>query len=80
MKQTVSVSVAGFGYFGTKRLNSGYKNMLVLPVHTAEVERGFSQMNLVKTKLRSSLQPESLASFLTDKPSKQDFDNPSIML
>ena len=49
------------------------KIMLVLPVHTAEVERGFSQMNLAKTKLRSSLQPESLASLLTVKLSKQDF-------
>ena len=51
------------------------KIMLVLPVHTAEVERGFSQMNIIKTKLRSSLQPESLASLLTVKLSKQDTIN-----
>ncbi|KAJ8890975.1 hypothetical protein PR048_010484 [Dryococelus australis] len=32
----------------------------VLPVSTASCERGFSQMNLVKNKLRSSLETESL--------------------
>ncbi len=33
---------------------------LVLPAHTAEVERGFSTQNLIKTRLRSRLKVDNL--------------------
>ena len=51
--------------------------LLVLPVHTANVERGFSQVNVIKTEKRTRLQRESLSSLLTVKLSKltfQDYD------
>jgi hypothetical protein len=33
---------------------------IILPAHTAEVERGFSVQNVIKTRLRSSLKVQNL--------------------
>ena len=46
---------------------------LILPVHTSNLERGFSQMNLIKTKKRTHLTTESLNSLLTVKLSGLDY-------
>ena len=49
------------------------KIILVLPIHTAEVERGFSQMNLIMTDKRNCLTTASLRSLLSIKRSKTDY-------
>ena len=51
--------------------------MLTISPSTAECERGFSQMNLIKTERRTRLQYESLASLVRiniDGPSLMEFD------
>ncbi|XP_072044905.1 zinc finger protein 862-like [Amphiura filiformis] len=47
--------------------------ILILPVHTSNLERGFSQMNLIKTEKRTHLTTESLNSLLTVKLSGLDY-------
>ncbi|KAJ8017475.1 hypothetical protein HOLleu_45094 [Holothuria leucospilota] len=47
--------------------------LLVLPVHTAELERGFSQMNVVMNEKRTNLKTNSLNSLLTIKLSNIDY-------
>ena len=49
------------------------KIVLVLPVHTANVERGFSQMNMIMNDKRNCLTTESLRSLLTVKLSNYTF-------
>ena len=49
------------------------KIVLVLPVHTAAVERGFSQMNLITNDKRNNMSSATLRSVLHIKLSKQDF-------
>ncbi len=49
------------------------KILMVIPVHTSELERGFSHMNIIKSQKRSSLQEESLNSLMTVKLSKVDY-------
>ena len=46
---------------------------LVLPVHTAAVERGFSQMNLIINDKRNNMSSTTLRSVLHIKLSQQDF-------
>ena len=41
-----------------------YMVLLTLPVTTASVERGFSQLSLVKTKLRSTMRQNKLEALL----------------
>jgi hypothetical protein len=51
--------------------------MLVISPSTAECERGFSQMKLIKTELRNSLTDDSLRILMTIKhhgPSLEDFN------
>ena len=47
--------------------------MLVLPVHTAAAERGFSQMSLIINDKRNNMSSATLRSVLHIKLSKQDF-------
>ena len=49
------------------------KIVLVLPVHTAAVERGFSQMSLVISEKRNCMSSDSLRSLLRIKLSQIDF-------
>ena len=49
------------------------KTVLVLPVHTAAVERGFSQMNLIINDKRNNMSSTTLRSVLQIKLSQQDF-------
>ena len=46
---------------------------LILPVHTSNLERGFSQMNLIKTEKRTHLTTESPNSLLTVKLGGLDY-------
>ena len=41
-----------------------YKVLLTLPVTTASVQRGFSKMSIVKSKLRSTMAQERLEALL----------------
>lgn len=54
---------SGLNPFG--ELSSLARRLLVLPWSNAEVERLFSQMNIVKTKLRNRMGPKLLDSILT---------------
>jgi hypothetical protein len=57
--------------------NQQSKLMLVISPSTAECERGFSQMKLIKTELRNSLTDDSLRILMTIKhhgPSLEDFN------
>ena len=50
---------------------------MVLPVHTADVERGFSAQNMVKTHLRNRIKAETLQNLLVIKiegPPMAEFD------
>ena len=49
------------------------KIILVFQIHTADVERGFSQMNLIMTDKRNCLTTASLRSLLSIKRSKTDY-------
>ena len=51
------------------------KIVLVLPVHTAQCERGFSQMNNIMTHQSTNLTMESMHSLLTIKMSGFTFDS-----
>ncbi|KAH9377717.1 hypothetical protein HPB48_001306 [Haemaphysalis longicornis] len=42
-------------------------SMLVLPYSNAEVERTFSQLNIVNSKLRNKLKPETTNAILVEK-------------
>ena len=41
-----------------------YKVLLTLPVTTASVERGFSKLTIVKSKLRSTMKQERLEALM----------------
>jgi len=47
-----------------------YKILLTLPVTTASVDRGFSKLSLVKTKLRSTMGQERLEALLLSSVEK----------
>ncbi len=49
------------------------KIILVLPIHTANLERGFSQMTLIMNDKRSNLTTSSLNSLLTVRLSNTDY-------
>lgn len=51
--------------------------LLILPLTTAPVERGFSKLNLIKTQLRSRIGPKCLNAAMVvsiEGPSLQDFN------
>lgn len=50
------------------------ERLLVAPVSTASCERGFSQQNLIKTRLRNSLKVENLENLMTIAINGSDMD------
>lgn len=65
------------GHDAEQELNDLYKRLDVLPISSAECERGFSAMNLTHTPLRNSLNVETINHLLFIKingPPLQHFD------
>lgn len=65
--QSVSTTCSGDGKHMFKSISDFAKSMLCLPHSSAEVERVFSSLNQIKTKLRNRLEPETCEAILLAK-------------